>query len=251
MNVDRAGSGVAHLRDEDLLRLIDDELAGSELDAVRDHVDVCPDCSARLARLQLLSTDTSAAYRVGARYVRAARLGVAIVATMVGLYWVEAAHVAPPTPILATLRISDLPVTYLTPGVTRPVTSTELCESDNWRDTPKVPAAIKHVVLREYGAGYIADDDFELDYLITPELGGAMDAQNLWPERYTSATWNAHVKDDLEQLLRQLVCSGRLPLDSAQRDIARNWIAAYKRYFRTDRPGGWPAALPRPLPLRE
>jgi len=47
------------------------------------------------------------------------------------------------------------------------------------------------------------------------------------------------------------VCSGSLPLQSAQRDIAGNWIAAYKRYFHTDRPGGWPAALPRPVPLLE
>jgi hypothetical protein len=131
------------------------------------------------------------------------------------------------------------------------VTSAELCRAAGERDTPSVPPSIKHAVLREYGAGYFADEDFELDYLITPELGGVMDAQNLWPERYASQTWNARAKDDLEQLLRRLVCSGSLPLESAQRDIAGNWIAAYKRYFHTDRPGGWPAALPRPVPLLE
>jgi hypothetical protein len=251
MNVDPAGSSGTHVRDEDLLRLIDDELAASEAEAVRDHVGRCLGCAARLNRLRQFSTDTSAAYRVGARFIRTARLGAAIVATMFALYWLEASRVAPGTPLLASLRIADLPVSYLTPGVTRPVTSAELCRAAGERDTPSVPPSIKHAVLREYGAGYFADEDFELDYLITPELGGVMDAQNLWPERYASQTWNARAKDDLEQLLRRLVCSGSLPLESAQRDIAGNWIAAYKRYFHTDRPGGWPAALPRPVPLLE
>jgi hypothetical protein len=251
MSVEPVGSGGSHIRDEDLLCLIDNELASSEGEAVRDHVARCPDCAARLDRLRRFSADASAAYRVGARFIRTARLGVAIVATVLALCFLEAARVAPGTPLLASLRIADLPVSSLTPGVTRPVTSAELCRAGSERVTPSVPASIKRAVLREYGAGYIADEDFELDYLITPELGGAMDAQNLWPERYASKTWNARAKDDLEHLLRRLVCSGNLPLQSAQRDIAGNWIAAYKRYFHTDRPDGWPAALPRPVPLLE
>jgi hypothetical protein len=40
----------------------------------------------------------------------------------------------------------------------------------------------------------------------------------------------------LEEHLHQLVCAGRLDLPTAQRDIARDWIAAYKKYFHTDRP---------------
>jgi hypothetical protein len=49
-------------------------------------------------------------------------------------------------------------------------------------------------------------------------------------------TWNVHVKDDLEEGLHQLVCGGKLNLSSAQRDIATDWIAAYKNYFNTDKP---------------
>jgi hypothetical protein len=44
------------------------------------------------------------------------------------------------------------------------------------------------------------------------------------------------VKDELEDRLRDLVCGGQLDLAEAQRDISRDWIAAYKKYFRTDRP---------------
>jgi hypothetical protein len=44
------------------------------------------------------------------------------------------------------------------------------------------------------------------------------------------------VKDQLEQLLPRLVCEGAISLEVAQRDMATNWIDAYKRYFRTDLP---------------
>jgi hypothetical protein len=72
--------------------------------------------------------------------------------------------------------------------------------------------------------------------LITPQLGGVADARNLWPERYDSGVWNARVKDDLEALLPRMVCDGALELQVAQLEIAGDWIAAYKKYFKTDRP---------------
>jgi hypothetical protein len=40
----------------------------------------------------------------------------------------------------------------------------------------------------------------------------------------------------LEERLHQLVCDGELDLPTAQRDIATDWIVAYKKYFHTDRP---------------
>ncbi len=58
----------------------------------------------------------------------------------------------------------------------------------------------------------------------------------LWPQPYTAPTWNAHVKDALEEHLHEMVCAGELDLSTAQRDIATDWIAAYKKYFHTDRP---------------
>lgn len=75
----------------------------------------------------------------------------------------------------------------------------------------------------------------KLDYLITPELGGTTEAADLWPERYTGSTWNARVKDHLELLLPRMVCTGEVDLPTAQRDIARNWVAAYRKYLPDDR----------------
>jgi hypothetical protein len=33
-----------------------------------------------------------------------------------------------------------------------------------------------------------------------------------------------------------MVCAGQLDLATAQHEIAGNWIAAYRKYFRTSRP---------------
>ena len=51
-----------------------------------------------------------------------------------------------------------------------------------------------------------------------------------------STEWNAHVKDELEDHLHHLVCDGKLDLATAQRDMASNWIPAYKKYFHSDKP---------------
>jgi hypothetical protein len=60
--------------------------------------------------------------------------------------------------------------------------------------------------------------------------------RNLWPEPYGSTDWNAHVKDELENRLHTMVCGGQIDLATAQKEIATDWIAAYKRYFHTEEP---------------
>lgn len=71
---------------------------------------------------------------------------------------------------------------------------------------------------------------------ITPELGGADDIRNVWPEPYSGSEWTAHVKDALEEHLHQMVCEKQLELHTAQQEIARDWVSAYKKYFHADHP---------------
>jgi hypothetical protein len=99
-----------------------------------------------------------------------------------------------------------------------------------------VPVTLRRQVFDEYGIKGGSPTAYEVDYLITPALGGADDIHNLWPQSYTSTVWNAQVKDALEDHLRNLVCDGQLDLATAQHEIAMNWIDAYKKYFHTDRP---------------
>jgi len=77
---------------------------------------------------------------------------------------------------------------------------------------------------------------YEVDYLITPELGGADDIKNLWPQPCTAKNWSAYTKDDLEDRLHELVCSGKLELSAAQHEIATDWIGAYKKYVQRGNP---------------
>lgn len=101
----------------------------------------------------------------------------------------------------------------------------------------EVSPQLQREVFREYGIVNPQPNDDEIDYLIAPGLGGTGDILNLWLQLYTSLRWNASVKNSLEEEhLHQLVCTGRLDLSTAQHDIATNWIAAYKKYFHTDRP---------------
>ena len=91
-------------------------------------------------------------------------------------------------------------------------------------------------MFEEYGIAGADPRAYEVDYLVTPALGGADDIHNLWPHSYSATVWNAQVKDALEDRLREMVCEGSMDLAEAQREIAGNWIAAYKKYFHTDRP---------------
>jgi hypothetical protein len=99
-----------------------------------------------------------------------------------------------------------------------------------------IPIAVRQQVFHAYGMDHSQPREYEVDHLITPELGGTDDIRNLWPEPYASTEWNAYVKDQLENHLRQMVCEGKLDLSTAQRDIATDWISAYRRYFHTEKP---------------
>lgn len=124
------------------------------------------------------------------------------------------------------------PKPSLTPGETRPITLAEMCRAP--QSAANVPEETRRRVFSEYGIS-ARPDKFEVDYLITPDLGGAQSIRNLWPQPY-SARWNAHVKDKLEQRLHELVCQGKLDLPTAQHDIAADWIGAYKKYVGTADP---------------
>ncbi|MGC4084989.1 MAG: hypothetical protein QM736_23455 [Vicinamibacterales bacterium] len=119
----------------------------------------------------------------------------------------------------------------------------ELCRARPVEPAP-IPKAIRESVLRAYGMQDTPAHEYELDYLVTPDLGGAPHPDNLWPEPYGTHVWNARVKDQLEELLPELVCDGKVDLATAQHDIAVDWIAAYKKYFKTDRPVSLYSALP-------
>ena len=265
-----------HLSDRDLVLALDGELSVRRQSVVEAHLIECPSCQTRriqlhegaevataISRSASLDTEGIAAAREALRSKLAALgreqgsfvdrafpsfaglsrwavVGVAAVAVILLARVMQQSEVLPQR--VAPIENGTLPIASLTPGATWNLSVDELCAPVR-HEQRQISDSIRWDVIRAYGMERAPAAEYELDYLITPELGGAPTAQNLWPQRYASRTWNAHVKDQLEQLLPTLVCKGEISLQSAQQEIADDWIAAYKKYFHTDAPLRLHAAL--------
>jgi hypothetical protein len=126
----------------------------------------------------------------------------------------------------------DLPIRpdpVLTPGAVLTTDVATICQAGYSKTVRHTSGKLKAAIYSEYGIDKTSSH-FEVDHLISLELGGADVAANLWPQSYDTELWNAHSKDRLENRLHALVCAGTLPIARAQREIASDWIAAYERY---------------------
>ena len=132
-----------------------------------------------------------------------------------------------------------LPDRHLTPGAINPAVTqanirATICRR-GWtrtvRPLERYTEWLKYQQIREYGYRDRRARDYEEDHLIPLELGGAPTSpRNLWPEpHFVAGGWGSYRKDRLENRLHWLVCRGRLRLSTAQRWIATDWIAAYRR----------------------
>lgn len=147
-----------------------------------------------------------------------------------------------------------LPDPTRTPGDTLDVTKEDVCRPGYSHLVRNVPTEVKRQVYADYGVTHHQPGEYEVDHLISLELGGSNRPKNLWPQPYNTHPWNAHVKDKLENELHREVCSGQLDLKTAQQWISEDWITAYKRVFHTDKPlsgsgvsrGGAAAEAPAP-----
>ena len=137
----------------------------------------------------------------------------------------------------APAMVAAIPNAKLTPGIALATDREALCR-ENPPKNKVVPISVQRRVFGAYGIAGANPQAYEVDYLITPALGGSDDIRNLWPQSYSATVWNARVKDALEDRLHELVCTGAIDLATAQRDISRDWIAAYKYYFHTQTPVG-------------
>jgi hypothetical protein len=142
---------------------------------------------------------------------------------------------------LAALAQS-LPDPRITPGAVDATVRQDNIQSTicafGWSRAHRPPEAetyrIKRELMRTYGLTGIRLRDVELDHLVPLALAGAPeDVRNLWPElREPADGWTAAMKDELEAVLARDICAGVLPLAEAQRAIATDWRAAYRRYVR-------------------
>ena len=133
-----------------------------------------------------------------------------------------------------------MPNPNLTPGDALDVTAADICVSGYSKKVRNVPQSVKEQVYREYGITTRQKGEYEVDHLISLELGSSNSIRNLWPESYKTPIWNAHTKDRLENYLHKRICSGEEDIQDAQREIAVDWISSYRKYF--GEPGSAPIA---------
>ena len=259
-----------HIQDEELLGLADGELKPARAAEIEDHLAACWVCRSRRAEIEGAIADfvrlsnQSLAPRIppsdGPRSLLKARLAEAVQAQP-ALGWFHQLRVGLSGHRLvyasATLAILSLiglwlqnsrpgqnhlteetaalePKPELTPGAIRAVSLADTCGGPSDKNRA-VPLSVQREVFGRYGIATARPQDYEVDYLITPELGGADDIRNLWPQPYGVKNWSAFAKDQLEDRLHEMVCAGKLDLPAAQHEIATDWIGAYKKYVGNDK----------------
>lgn len=133
-------------------------------------------------------------------------------------------------PALTPRHSSDstmYPDSQLTPGAIFPdVSASDVCVPGYSKSVRNVSQATKNEVFREYGITNPQPGEYEIDHLISLELGGTNDISNLWPEPYNAQN-GAHEKDKVENYLHKQVCNGNMTLQEAQDAIRTDWYQVY------------------------
>lgn len=116
-----------------------------------------------------------------------------------------------------------------TPGAVLTTDTSVICVPGYTQTVRNVTTATKKKVFREYGIPWSLHSNYEVDHLISLELGGSNDISNLWPESYEIKN-GSRTKDVFENYLHREMCAGRLSLPIAQREISGNWLVYYQQW---------------------
>jgi hypothetical protein len=260
-----------HPSDEEILQLIDLELSGNHAEPIKKHLATCAACQDRqgliASRLKALgefydSEEIVSNVRMAGSRIRLQRklgeyrrnssrrrvqmpsfhaplpIAALTMLVVIGLTFYLGKRVwQSRSAQLSSLQKVLMPNPSLTPGAVRPVTLSEICSVPDDDLDPKVSPSTEMAVLKEYGlpSDTSAARQYQIDYLVNPQLGGTNDIKNLWPQPYSNSAWNAQAKDALEQHLHQMVCNRTVNLAVAQRELEADWIAAYKKYLGRNR----------------
>ncbi|HVC34352.1 MAG TPA: HNH endonuclease signature motif containing protein [Chloroflexota bacterium] len=116
-----------------------------------------------------------------------------------------------------------------TPGaIIATATKAQICQPGYAKNVRDVPTSEKDQVYAEYSIKSHKAGQYEVDHLISLELGGSNDIANLWPEAADPKP-GFHEKDKVENYLHDQVCSGAVSLSQVQVEIATNWFDVYQK----------------------
>lgn len=122
-----------------------------------------------------------------------------------------------------------IPDSACSPGAVLTTDASVVCVSGYTKKVRDVSNSTKKKVFKEYGIAWSARSNYEVDHIISLELGGSNDISNLFPEAYNLDN-GARVKDTLENYLHSQVCSGTMTLTDAQKAISGDWTIAYSAW---------------------
>lgn len=168
-----------------------------------------------------------------------------------------------------TIRPRDLPATLqrpehpgvplpdpaITPGDLNPAVTPDTIKqticvpgySKTVRPSVGVTNKLKEEVAKLYGIQSFKRGDYEGDHLIPISIGGNPESDkthlNFWNEPWSAVSAKgeqvgARTKDGVEFYLYKHVCSGDVPLRTAQREMATDWYAAWLKYGKPRSPLG-------------
>jgi hypothetical protein len=126
------------------------------------------------------------------------------------------------------VSVNAMPDSACTPGAIFPdATKDKICVPGYSSKVRNVPDSVKNNAYAEYGVVSHTTGQYEVDHLISLELGGSNDIANLWPEPADPRP-GFHEKDKVENYLHDQVCSGNMSLQDAQSKIANDWFSVYQ-----------------------
>ena len=119
-----------------------------------------------------------------------------------------------------------LPDSACTPGAILTTNTAVICKVGYTKTVRDVPLKERKQVFAEYGIPYSQHSKYEVDHLISLELGGSNDISNLWAEA-GSIVSGSLTKDKFENYLHSQVCKGNITITEAQAEISGNWLQYY------------------------
>ena len=124
-----------------------------------------------------------------------------------------------------------MPDPECSPGDVLKVGTEKICQPGYASRTRKqlnpITSSDKRKVYLEYGISHHRRGEYEVDHIVSLELGGSNYIANLWPEPALPLP-GFRQKDRVEDILHYKVCRGEISLHDAQVLIATDWISVYK-----------------------
>jgi hypothetical protein len=129
----------------------------------------------------------------------------------------------------------------ITPGHATPdLTVATVCSAGFGVDVRHADYGTRSDIFANYGIPWSEHKQYQVDYLIPLSLGGDDSKDNLWPMPLSGPASPA-MKAALTDRLHTLVCTGKLSLATAQKEVASNWWATYLQ-------AGQPTPIPQQAP---